>query len=424
MLSFALPGCGVESKGYRTFADYPGFKEYYADHCRNGEPITLTGDVDKKLLHKYRPRLVLPPGGQYPIDFYRDYLPYTILRRYPGGMVMIERVTPEALRANQHNPSAYLDLQLDRFRAAGLQRWVGFERDNCVNEEHRPAVYGRVYREAVTFPDGSGGEVSRNFTFLKYNVVFATSGLPARLPTGFETFLKLAGFDLNDWHQLDNFVAIHLALDEKERPVGVILAQHNHHRTYMVGRDVALPADGRMIFDIAFRSNEVYLDSQDSFPLEHRVARWTLYMKYLLSGEDAPFLRGYDLTYGIHAGGKEVPYDLVFLSPCDPFYTATMMLGKPRPLLWWSIGRDGPPGADYYEIPSLLPLGNLLKFSYLHDGDPDDVAMIQRSIDVKRKKIDVPRIMEYGGTRFYHDLISRGSAGCPCPERIYRTRTR
>jgi hypothetical protein len=390
VFSFALSGCETETKGYRTFADYPGFKEYYADHCRDGEPLPLTVDQDKELLHKYRPRLVLPPGGQYPIDFYRDYLPCTILRRYPGGAIIAERLTPEVLKTNQHNASVYVDLQLDRFRAAGLQS--------------KPSVYGRVYREPVTFPDGNRGKVTLNFTFLKYNVVFATSGLPARLPTGIETLLKLVGFDLSDWHQLDNFVAIHVVLDEQEHPVAVILAQHNHHRTYLVGKDVALPADGRMVFDIALRSNEVYLDSQNSSPIEHRVVRWTLYMKYLLSGEEAPFLHGYDVTYGIQAGGKEISYGLVFLSPCDPFYTATIMLGRPRTLLWWSIGRDGPPGADYYEIAPLLPLGNLLKFSYLHDNDPEDIAMIGRSIDVKKRKIDVPRIIEHGGARFCHDL--------------------
>jgi hypothetical protein len=97
-----------------------------------------------------------------------------------------------------------------------------------------------------------------------------------------------------------------VVLDEKERAVAVILAQHNHHRTYLVGKDIALPADGRMVFDIALRSNEVYVDSQDALPVEHRVARWTLYMKYLLSGEDAPFFRGYDLTYGVRAGGREI----------------------------------------------------------------------------------------------------------------------
>ena len=88
-----------------------------------------------------------------------------------------------------------------------------------------------------------------------------------------------------------------------------------------------------------------------------------------------------------------------------------MMLGEPRPFFGRNIGRDGPPGADYYEIPSLLPLGNLLKFSYLHDGDPDDIAMASHAIDRNRKEIDIPKILEYGGARFYYDLtVVQGAA--------------
>ncbi|NIO04583.1 MAG: hypothetical protein GTN74_08205 [Proteobacteria bacterium] len=43
----------------------------------------------------------------------------------------------------------------------------------------------------------------------------------------------------------------------------MILAQLNHHRTYLIGKDIALPVDGRMVFDIALRSNEAYPASDD-----------------------------------------------------------------------------------------------------------------------------------------------------------------
>jgi len=348
----------------------------------------------------------LPPGGQYPIDFYRDYLPNTVLRRYPERSVITEKVTPEILKENQHNRTAYLDLQLDRLRSAGLYRHLRANTEPIITPGNRAAVYGRIYRGAVTFPAGKEGSVSRNLKFLKYNVVFGTSGLPAQLPGGFEVLLKLVGFNPEDWHQLDNFVAIHLVLDERDKPIAVILAQHNYHRTYLVGKDIVLPSDGRMVFDIALRSNEVYPDSEDTSPAKHRVVRWVLYMKYLLSGEDPPFFRGYDLTYGLRAGGKEIPYDLSFLSPCDPFYTATILLGKPRPFLGRDIGRNGPPGADYYEIPPLLPLGNLLKFYYLRDDDPEDISIAEEAIDIKKGKIDIDRIMNHGGARFYRDLTA------------------
>ncbi len=45
-----------------------------------------------------------------------------------------------------------------------------------------------------------------------------------------------------------------------------------------------------------------------------------------------------------------------------------------------------------------------MKFIYLRDGDIDDISTVDRTIDVKRKKIDVEEIMKYAGARFYHDL--------------------
>ncbi len=400
----AAAGCVSKKTSYRTFADHPGFKEYYSDLCSKSKPLPPITEDDQDLLRKYRPRLILPPGGRYPIDFYRDYLPYTVMRRYPEKTIVAQKVTPDMLKANQDNTWVYLDLQLDRFRAAGLDRQPDLTEQQYSDQQRKPAVYGRVYRETVTFPKGKGDLISRDLIFLKYSTVFATSGLVANLPRGFEPLLRIMGLDLEDWHQLDIFGAIYVVLDEKEIPIAVMLAQHNNHRTYLVGKDISLPIDGRMAFDIALRSNEIYPASDNTGPVKHRAVRRTLYMKYLLSGEDPPLFRGYDITYGIRAGGKEISYDLAFLSPCNPFYTARMMLGEPRPFLRRNIGRNGPPGADYYTIPPLLPLGNLLKFSYLRDGDPDDVAMIDKAIDVEKRKIDVVKIIEHGGRRFYHDL--------------------
>ncbi|MBI1819397.1 MAG: hypothetical protein HYR81_03620, partial [Nitrospirae bacterium] len=94
-----------------------------------------------------------------------------------------------------------------------------------------------------------------------------------------------------------------------------------------------------------------------------------------------------------------------FLTPCDPFYTAKIMLGASRPFLGrYYIGRDGPPGADYYTIPPLLPPGNLLKFFYLHDGDTEDIRMVESAINVKKGTIKYERLLEYGGSKFIQDL--------------------
>jgi hypothetical protein len=274
-------------------------------------------------------------------------------------------------------------------------------------ETGNPVVFGRVYRERVSFPGERGGETRYlDLTFLKYNLVFPVSGLPAGLNRLAGISLKGAGLDPGDWHPLDNFVAVHVVLDGSGKPIAVLLAQHNHHRAYLVRRDIAFPADGRFVFDVALRSNELYPDSDSENPVRHRVVRWSLYLKYLLSGEGRPLVSADDITYGRRAGGQEVAYGLGFLSPCDPFYTAKILLGAPRPFFGFDIGRDGPPGSDYYTIPDLLPLGSLLKFSYLHDGDPDDIRIVGESIDERKGTTDISRIMTHGGKKFLRDYLA------------------
>ncbi|MBI3605538.1 MAG: hypothetical protein HY202_05875 [Nitrospirae bacterium] len=400
-----LAGCMARKNQYETFADYPGFKEYYVSRCSPDQSNRTAAIVDQNLLEQFRPRLVLPPGGPYPIDFYKEYLPYSVLKRYLDGKTIANTVNPELLKTIQDDTRYYLDFQFDRYRANARDRRYSISRQDSIPANERSTVYGRVYRETVFFQTENGKRQSKELIFLKYNVVFAISGLPSQLPFGQETGLKLAGLDPEDWHQLDNFVAVHVVLDEQEKPIAVILAQHNHHRTYLIGKDLPFPPDGRLAFDVARRSNELYPDSDSAETQRHRVIRWDIYLRYLLSGEDPPFFQAYDVTYGRRAGGGEVGYDLAFLPPCDPFYTAKIMLGGSRPLFGrYYIGRDGPPGADYYTIPALLPPGNLLKFFYLHDGDPDDIRMVESAINVKKGTIDYDRILEYGGSKFIQDL--------------------
>jgi|GEM_PF-1459227 hypothetical protein len=398
-----LAGCAREFDRYRTFADYPGFKEYYDGRCQgdHNQPVSNT---DLKQLERFRPHLIIPPGGRYPIDFYREYIPYTILRRYSDGQTVTNTVTPELLKSVKSDTRYYLDFQFDRYQAGGLDRKYHVPFSDKKMDDWKSTVYGRVYHETVAFPTQDGQTLSRQLTFLKYNLIFAVSGLPAKLPSGFEPSLRLVGLDPVDWHQLDNFVAIHIVLDERENPIAAILAQHNHHRTYLIGKDIDLMPDGRIAFDVALRSNEVYPGSDAKEPEEHRVIRWDLYLKYLLSGEDPPFFRGYDITYGIQAGGNGTSYNLIVLSSCDPLYTAKIMLGRPRPFFGQYIGRDGPPGSDYYTIPSLLPPGNLLKLYYLHDGDTEDIRTVSEAIDLKGKSADIDRLLHYGGSKFISDL--------------------
>jgi len=309
------------------------------------------------------------------------------------GRVVARHVTREVLQQLGDGRHYYLDL----VQVPDLRR-----------EGKTPVVYGRVYRERVTFANGQGESTVRALTFLKYNVVFAVSGLPAGLPWMYEQGLRLLGLNPADWHQLDNFCAVHVVLDEAEQPVAVLLAQHNYHRTYLVGRDIPLPADGRMLFAAAQRSNELYPDTGESVPISHRAIPWPLYTEYLLSGQARPWFAAVDLTYGQRAGGEEVEYELQVLDPCDPFYTSRCMLGAYRPFFGLEIGRNGPPGADYYTLPALMPLGNLLKASYLHDGRSEDLQVVRGAIDRQHGRYNGARLIQYGEQQLYHDLFAPG----------------
>jgi hypothetical protein len=396
-VSVLFSACSGQKTEYTTFADYPGFKEYFKSTCTRAQDSPPASEEEKALLQRFRPRIILPSGGRFPVDFYRDYLPFTVLRSFPDRKVVVEHVTPEILKKVQHNKGFYLDFQRDKFQKAGLDK-------SLPDGEKESVLYGRVYRERIPFPCGNGETCLRDFMFLKYNLVFAISGLPSTLPAGYRFLLRLSGLDPEDWHELDNFVAVHIVLNEAKNPIAVLLAQHDYHRTYLIGKDILLPPDGKIAFNIAIQSNEIYPASLAKDPAEHRVIKEIYHLKYLLSGEDPPLVRGHDVIQGIHAGGEEIRYTLKYLSPCDPFYTSTIVLGELRPFLGKYIGRDGPNGADYYTMPSLLPLGKLLQFSYLQNDDPDDIEMAGQAIDADQKKIDISSIMKHGGTKFYRDL--------------------
>jgi hypothetical protein len=400
-----LAGCRPGSDRYRTFADFPGFASYYARRCADGDPGPPTME-DRELLRRFRPRFNLAPGSIRPISFYRDYLPHSVLRRFSDKAVVEETVSSEELRRQQDNTEVYLEYRPEKGKR-GIRTAGPGKADPASWVKEIPVVFGRVYRERVPLPGERGGETRHlDLTFLKYNLVFPESGLPAGLNRLAGWILKGVGLDPRDWHQLDNFVAAHIVLDGSGKPIAVLLAQHNHHRAYLAGRDIASPADDRYVFDVARRSNELYPGSYSESPVRHRAVRWSLYLKYLLGGEGRLLASADDLTYGRRAGGREVVYDLGFPSPCDPFYTAKIMLGAPRPFFGFDIGRDGPPGSDYYTIPDLLPLGNLLKFSYLHDGDPDDLRVVGESIDERRGTTDISRIMAHGGKKFLRDYLA------------------
>lgn len=317
-----------------NFSQFPGFAEYFARNPPKTEPPS---EADRALLRRYRPRLFVAEGFARPIRFYEDYIAQGRLTD-GGGRLISGNVTPEILNAHKERPRAVFE-----HRPAG--------------EPGRPALYGRVDRERFTL---RGRE--RAFTFLTWNAVFRVSGIGAGIDWWKGALLGLAG-DLDDWHQLDHYTAVTLALDETGNPVAVSFQQHNYRQTRVFGHDIDRPPDGRVAVDVALRSNEFYPHSP-----ERRRRRAVGFISpanvdYLVTGRDPPFRAADDIT----APSTEIDYELLFLAPSDAFYTFKGFLGEKRLL----PGRSGPPGADYNTLPDLKPLHRQMIAFHWYENDTE-----------------------------------------------------
>lgn len=319
-----------------NFSQRPGFAEYFA---ANPPSESLPDAADSALLHRYRPHLYMARGIEPPIRFYEDYVAQGKLSGR-SGTPPASAVTPELLNRHRDDPYALFE-HIPAGRPTS------------------PVMYGRVDREKFEL----AGRM-RAFTFLTWHAVFRVSGIPAGISWWKGAVLGVAG-NLTDWHQLDHYTAVTLALDEKQRPAAVMFQQHNYRRTYIIGVDLPWPEDDRIGVDTAIRSNELY---------PHRAERTTRRaasflssdtVDYLVTGRNAPFRIANDIT----DPEIKVAYTLKFLPPSDAFYTFKGFLGEKRLL----PGRSGPPGADYNTLPANKPLHRQMIAFHWREDDAEYV---------------------------------------------------
>jgi hypothetical protein len=323
-----------------NFSQYPGFARYFADN----PPVATRPNLEQRaLLMRYRPRFRLPEGQPGPVDFYRDYVAHGSL--YDGqGSLVSGAVTPELLNRFKDDPGA-------EFRHLPPD-----------SENSSPVIYARIDHARVIESSGAEDDGER-YVFLTYHAVFRHSGLPKGLQSWKAVLLALSG-DLRDWHQLDHYTAATVVLDPRERPVAVMLQQHNYLRTFLIGEGIDLPPDDRVVIDVAIRSNELYPHIPG-----RRLRRAVRFadrggMAYLMGFGGRPFVAADDLTESV----REANYVLEYLSPDDAFYMFQGFLGARRLL----PGRSGPPGASYNTLPEGKPLGVQLLSGYWREGNPGD----------------------------------------------------
>jgi hypothetical protein len=343
----AVASCG---NGEGNFSQHQGFTEWYA---ANPPSEAMPSPLERALLARYQPRIFLAAGQEPPLDFYLDYIARGRLYDGDGELISAE-VTPEILNAHKADPAVvFVHEPTDR--------------------PARPRIYGRLDRGALALP---GCEAATPITFLTYHLVFRRSGLPAGMAGWQETLVDLVA-DPADWHQLDHYTALTLALAPDIggglEPFAATFQQHNYLRSYLLGTTdgpgrLAMPADGRLRLDIALRSNELYPHRP-----ERTRRRAVSFMtpesaRYLITGQAPPWLPADDVT----DPDREITPELAFLPPSDAFYVFQGWLGERR----WLPGRDGPPGADYNALPAFKPKPVQLALFYWREDDGDYLELL------------------------------------------------
>lgn len=361
---------------------YPDWRPGDFGHPQNEEDILLS--------KRFVPRVFIAPGGLDPIDFYADYLPRSVVRnQLAGGDIVDTSPTRKYLKSIERRYGLYLDYQ-------GPEDF-----------DSEPVTYARVYRESAPLVRGSGVR-NVEFTFIKYNFVFLQSGLPARLPLYKKALAWMAG-DLEKWHELDIHGAVILALINKNgqlTPVALTLAQHNNFRTYLFGRDLPLPEDGRPKISFALRSNEPYPAPEGYQPVERRAVGNPSDFSYVINGDGWALSSGVDLVFGPKSGAREIEPVIRNLPDRDPLYVSWISLGD-RPKIFGifnSFYRNGPPGIDCLTWPELKEYSKTMKFWFVDDGDEKAARLFSLYL-TRFGGEEFKPILEYNGRRFSEEFF-------------------
>lgn len=370
------------------FEELTSKRSDWSPHDFGTEPAA----ADRALLERFRPRIFIGPNGIPPIDFYDTYLPNALLRG-PNGRIAIEQLDRATLKRHERRFGFHVDFQGKPDPCRG---------DECA--DYRTVLYGRVFHETLR---GYGAVDARSVSIavLKYNAVFPISGLPKKISWWKAAAAEIAG-NLEDWHELDIHGAVHIFVHEASgRPVAVLLAQHNHFRTLIVGADMEWPADGRVAICYAERSNEPYLCPDASEPTHHPAIGDPRKAAFLFDASGEPLEGGYDVVYGPTAGATPIQYRLKFLSDRDPLYVSWIPLGDRRRILGLlnSFSRTGPPGINMNTWPTLVDYGAIAQFWYFASGDKGGFRRLKESLE-GFFNLEPGPVLEHNSERFWRTL--------------------
>jgi len=314
-------------------------------------------EIYEDLAVRYMPRIWVHPQSWQPIDF-DDYLAKSRLVRQSDRKVLLAAPSVQDMTALDYEEQCAVHLEAEE-----------------VLPRNPAPIYIQVFR------DENPADATNQWTYIKYNLVFDWSGLAAKISWLSRLGAWLSGGDLGRWHRLDIHLAAILAFDAARQLRMLTLAQHNHQQTFLAGID--FPQYQKPLLVAAARSNELYLDDGGMLPSAHRVVPFFTDVAYLVDPDEKPMFWAIDITYGRNAGGKEIRLNPVFIEPGHPLADFAGLLAPPRRLLGMYIGRDGPPGYNYYALPAYIPLVDFAAMGFWHAGDTQLLQQLKSFIGDK-----------------------------------------
>lgn len=350
---------------------------------------TSQGPAELKILEQFKPYIYIAPGGQKPIDFYEDYLPYCFLLDDENGYVVSTNPTRTVLKQYERHFGFCLDY-------TGPRNLVG-----------TPTAYARVYHEEMVLKTPKG-IVKLPMVFAKYSFVFLASGLTQKMAWYKRLAVAILG-DVDWWHELDIHGAIILAaanIKGSLTPIALVLAQHNHFRTYLFGRDIPLPLDGHPKIGFALRSNEPYPLPNAETPVYYPVTGNPSEFDFVITGKGFSLTSGWDAVYGEQAGARPVPYQIRQLPDKDPLYVSWIPLGERKGIIG-SLGkfyRSGPPGIDLMTWPEISKYSDTMSFWFVDAGDRTAAQLFKQHFSDFYSPEFEP-IHRYNKSRFTDELL-------------------
>ena len=211
-LFFAVSGTTCSAADCDEFVSWvaPAKNSYQKTHR-----IYPVPKIYEDLAIHHMPRIWVHPESWQPIDF-DDYLAKSRLVRKSDRKVLMTAPSVRDMTALDYDEQCAVHLEADQ-----------------VSPRNPAPIYIQV------FHDKNPADVTRQWIYIKYNLVFDWSGLATKISRLSRLGAWLSGGDLGRWHRLDIHLAVILAFDAARQLRMLTLAQHNHQQTFLAGIDFA-----------------------------------------------------------------------------------------------------------------------------------------------------------------------------------------